>query len=118
MNKFVLVIILLSTVACANRGYDSLAQEVPELFLDIDKSKYVKLTLPNNTVYIDKNLPSQEQQITDFNEENYLKKQKLNSYNYYIPKNRVPSSVSLNLFSDYKRIKSSYNPNTDALLID
>ncbi len=118
MSKYFLILILLTTVGCANRGYDSLAQEVPELFPDFDKSNYVKLDLPKNKVYVQKILPESEKKITEFNEINYLKKQKPKSYEYYVPIRRMPSSVDSSLFDSYQRIRSSYNSNIKSILIE
>ena len=118
MNKLCVIIIFLLVVSCANRGYDSLIQEVPELFSDFDKNNYVELDLPQNTVYVEKKLPIEEKEITEFDEKRYIKKQNIKSYDYYVPKNRVSGSSSIKLFENLKRIKSSHNTKIDAILVE
>ena len=119
MSSFkICFLILLICSGCAQRGYKSLLQDVPELFHDFKAENYDKKETRKNIMYVEKILPKEQKKKCEFYEEEYTLKQRPNSYQYYVPNNRVPASLnSLEVFDQWHKIKSSLSVNEKALLI-
>jgi len=119
MNKIVILSLILFTISCANRGYDSLSQEVPELFPGFQKNNYVKKETPKNIMYISKQLPENQKNKEEFYENEYNLNKNTKTYHYYVPKNRVPSSLSNNIeFIGWPKIQTKLLGIDEAVLID
>lgn len=120
MSKCIFLIIsTLFVVGCASRGYDNLVQEVPELFGKFDAKKYERRETPKNILYLAKTLPKEQKEKSEFYEEEYNLKKQPNSYHYYVPKNREPSSLqNSEIFVDWPKIHTRLPGRENALLIE
>jgi len=116
MNKILIIIVLIAS-GCANRGYRTLSQEVPELFPDFKAENYEKKETPKNIVYTEKVLPQSEKDKKEFHEKEYVFKKGIKSYNFHVPRARLPSSGGIDLLIDIERIKTTFDKNTSAILI-
>lgn len=111
---FLLFLLVFVNINCANRGYDTLSLEVPELFPGFTPESYTKNETPKNIMYVENDLPEEEKTKDEFYEKEYqLKKQ--SSYLYYIPNTRQPSSfLDKDKYKDWPKIRIK---NSEALLI-
>lgn len=102
---------------CASRGYDTLFEEVPQLFPEFKAENYVKKETPQNIIYVEKTLPEKEKSKEEFYSEEYEKRKKVKSYSYYVPKDQIPAPVDNKLFNNFSRIKTTGNKKIKAILI-
>ncbi len=116
MSKVIkLLIALLLTQGCANRGYNTLSLEVPELFPGFDPNKYIIQETPNNLMYIQKHLSSEFKDTNEFVEKDYSLKMNSSKYIYYVPLSRQPSSfLDIKKYNLWPTIRLQHR---DALLI-
>ncbi len=106
--------LLFTCINCANRGYDTLSLEVPELFPGFDPDSYVVNETPNNIMYVQKKLPDEQKTKLEFIDGEYQLK-KDSAYFYYVPMDRQPSSfVDKDKYKNWPKIKVN---NLEALLI-
>ena len=68
-------------------------------------------------MYLEKILPEPEKEIDEFYPSDYVLKTEKNAYNIYTPKSRIPAEIKQERFSDYERIRTTFNPSLEALLI-
>lgn len=86
----------------------------PALLLKIMKKKET----PKNILYTEKTLPKSQKEKSEFYEEEYTLKEKPNSYLYYIPKERLPASISnKSQFLNWPTIETTHTKNEKALLV-
>ena len=116
MNKYIVATFFIFH-GCAHRGYDSLTQEVPELFSDFKAENYERKETPKNIAYLEKVLPESEKNKEEFHKKEYVFKEDIKSYDYYVPRTRYPSFNQIDLFNDMERTKTTYDKTTNAILI-
>jgi len=104
-----------SILSCAQRGYKELAVAVPEYFPNFDINNYHIVKSDEKIIYYSKALPAKDSnEIKNFKEENYQYIQRPNSYAYYKPIARQPSSTTD--FENFETIETLISDD-EALLI-